>query len=107
MCRTEWEVIINPTLWFAFGAALGLAAFKLAGSPGTGYLVEDLLVGVFAAFIGGEVVVPKLLSKAVADGPHLSAIALALGVAIVGLIALHVFRHKMAPEPQRRRRSRA
>ena len=107
MCRTEREAIINPTLWFAFGAALGLAAFKLAGSPGTGYLIEDVLVGVFAVFVGGEVLVPRLLSNAATDGPRLSAIALAMGVAIVGLIALHVFRHKMAAEPQRKRRSRA
>ncbi len=91
---------MDTTIWFALGAALGLTAYKATRSSGTQALIEDVLVGIFAAFIGGVFVGPNLLGKP----GTVPLVAVALGVTLVALIGLHQFRANMNKERPRRRR---
>jgi hypothetical protein len=87
---------------------LGLLAWKLAGDLDKSKLVEDLFVGVFAAVVGGEILVPAVLGQArAAEGLHFSTLALGVGATIVALLALHTYRRKMLTDRPRKRRSRA
>jgi uncharacterized membrane protein YeaQ/YmgE (transglycosylase-associated protein family) len=104
--RKRRETIINT--WFALGIVLGLLAWKVGGGHDKTQLIEDVLVGVFGAVIGGEILVPAVVGQTrAADGLHFSTLALGLGVAIVALLALHTFRRRMLNGRSRKRRSRA
>ena len=76
----------------------------MSHTAGTANLLEDVLVGVFCAVVGANLLVPALTGASMADGLHLSALALALGITVVGLVALHVFRNKVISAPRRKRR---
>jgi uncharacterized membrane protein YeaQ/YmgE (transglycosylase-associated protein family) len=53
--RPPWTgVRINPYILCALGAIIGLLAGAVMGSNGKIVRIEDVLVGVFGAFIGGE-----------------------------------------------------
>jgi uncharacterized membrane protein YeaQ/YmgE (transglycosylase-associated protein family) len=104
--RTRRETIIN--IWFALGIVLGLLAWKMGGGHDKTKLIEDVLVGVFGAVVGGEILVPALVGQArAAEGIHFSTLAIGMTTAIVALVALHLFRRRLLASGPRKKRSRA
>jgi uncharacterized membrane protein YeaQ/YmgE (transglycosylase-associated protein family) len=104
--NTAGRTIIN--IWFAFGIVLGLLAWKMGDGRNTTKLIEDVLVGVFGAVVGGELLVPAVVGQARADdGLHFSTFVIGIGVAILALAALHMFRRRLLTAGPRKRRSRA
>lgn len=48
------KAAINSYIWCAVGAAIGFALGSMLGKGGRTGRIEDILVGIFGAFIGGE-----------------------------------------------------
>ena len=90
---------INSYIWCFAGGLVGWAAGFLMGTTGRTEVVENVLVGVFGAFIGGEFIVSML------DGPvkvvdtsfHIRSLAIALGAAAFMLIILKLMRRVVGP----------
>jgi uncharacterized membrane protein YeaQ/YmgE (transglycosylase-associated protein family) len=58
--------------------------------------IENILIGMFGAFIGGEFVSAQLSGAAVATGFHMSSLALAIAGAVVMLL-LKLMRKVVGP----------
>lgn len=89
---------INPYIWCVVGALIGAAASLLA--PGTGKIVmiENILVGVFGAFIGGDFVVAMLSSTPVDEKVfHVSSLGIAIAGALAALFLLRLMRGAVGP----------
>lgn len=111
---------INPLIWCAVGAVVGLAVGTMMGSDGKVLRIEDMLVGVFGAFIGGEfmpsVLAEKVVVPATAVGATATEAAASTGFsgaallggiagAVVLLLLLRLMRRAVGP--MRGRKSRA
>ena len=78
---------------------MGLLAGFLMGTKGGIEVMENVLVGVFGAFIGGEFIVSML------DGPvkvvdtsfHMRSLAIAVGAGTVMLLVLKLMRRAVGP----------
>ncbi|MGV3569571.1 MAG: GlsB/YeaQ/YmgE family stress response membrane protein [Ramlibacter sp.] len=95
-------VPINPFIWVAVGAATGLLAGVLMRSDSRIVRIEEICVGIFGAFIGGEFL-PSVLGNA----PGFSGLSLAMGIggAVVMLLLLKLMRRKVGPMRNSRSRS--
>jgi uncharacterized membrane protein YeaQ/YmgE (transglycosylase-associated protein family) len=60
-------------------------------------LIENLLVGMFGAFIGGDFLAQQINGSAVAQGFHMSSLLLAVVTAVFALLALHGMRKLVGP----------
>ena len=85
-------------LWCAIGAAIGWIVGTISGKSTYATRVEDMLIGVFGAFIGGEFLAAMVRGSA-APEPGFSAMALALAVGgAVGMLGLlAVMRRAVGP----------
>lgn len=93
-----WGNGINPYIWCGVGAAIGwLASLMMAGS-GRVIVIENVLVGVFGAFIGGEFLATVTGMVGPKDtGFHFSALLLAAGAAVALLFVLRLMRGAVGP----------
>jgi uncharacterized membrane protein YeaQ/YmgE (transglycosylase-associated protein family) len=102
---------MNPIIWAVIGGVLGLLAGAMMGSKGNTNRVENVLVGIFGAFLGGEFVAAMLADAPLpvaAPLPGAAAIVvpptpitafalmLAVGGAIVMLVLLRMVRGGVA-----------
>ncbi len=89
---------MNPYIWCAVGALIGWAAGLFMAAHGRSVVIENVLVGAFGAFIGGDAIV-SLLSTGVVDPKVFKigslGIAIATSVAMLGLLQL--MRHAVGP----------
>jgi uncharacterized membrane protein YeaQ/YmgE (transglycosylase-associated protein family) len=88
---------INPYIWCAVGAVLGLVAGSFMGSTARVVRIEDVLVGMFGAFIGGEFVTAmfnggKAVETFTAGGLLNAVVSAAALLALLGLM-----RRKVGP----------
>ncbi|HEY0824930.1 MAG TPA: hypothetical protein VGD76_14170, partial [Ramlibacter sp.] len=83
--------------WCALGAAAGWLAGAMLGSKGTVHRVEEVLVGVFGAFIGGEFVVDVFRGGPPAPGFSIGSAGMALLGAGVMLALLKMMREAVGP----------
>jgi uncharacterized membrane protein YeaQ/YmgE (transglycosylase-associated protein family) len=88
---------INLIIWCAIGAGLGALATMLMASSGKIQKLENLLVGVFGAFIGGEFVVDMFRSGKPDTGLSIAAIATGIAGAILMLLLLKMMRGAVGP----------
>jgi uncharacterized membrane protein YeaQ/YmgE (transglycosylase-associated protein family) len=89
---------INPYIWCVVGAAIGWAAGLMMSSGGKTLLVENVLVGVFGAFIGGDFVVAMLSPGVVNDKVFsMRSLAFAAAGAVVMLLLLRLLRTAVGP----------
>jgi uncharacterized membrane protein YeaQ/YmgE (transglycosylase-associated protein family) len=89
---------INPYIWCAVGAAVGFAAGLMMNSDGKTLLVENALVGVFGAFIGGDFVVAMLSPGVVNDKVFsIRSLMFAVAGAVVMLVLLRLMRSAVGP----------
>ena len=101
------EPPINPYIWCAVGAVLGwLAGAAMASSTRTAR-IEEVLVGVFGAFIGGEFVTAMLNDGKAVDTFSMGGLLNALIGAAVLLFLLSVMRKAVGPmRPHKKPRGR-
>ena len=88
---------INPYIWCAVGAAIGWLGGKLMTSPTRGDYIENLLVAVFGALIGGEFVASYVLAPVKDDAFRIGALITAVISAIVALLLLRLMRRVVGP----------
>src|SRR4051812_1615043 len=89
---------INPYIWCAVGGVVGWAAGLMMKSDGKTLLVENVLVGVFGAFIGGDFVVAMVTHGVVSDKVFtMQGLTFAIAGAGVMLLLLKVVRTAVGP----------
>ena len=66
-------------------------------APARSAQIENILIGMFGAFIGGEFVSAQISGAAVATGFHLSSLMLAIVGAVVLLLLLKLMRKLVGP----------
>jgi uncharacterized membrane protein YeaQ/YmgE (transglycosylase-associated protein family) len=85
-------------LWCVVGAIAGALFGLVAGSRGTVARLEEVGVGVFGAFIGGEFVASMLLPAAATPGDFRApALGTAIGGALFMLLLLKTMRKAVGP----------
>jgi uncharacterized membrane protein YeaQ/YmgE (transglycosylase-associated protein family) len=95
-------------IWCAVGAVLGWLAGGLMGSRGKVQRLEEMLVGVFGAFIGGEFVAAQFRGGVPSESFTVPAFLTAIGGAVLMLVLLRMMRSFVGPlrpskpKPQRR-----
>ncbi len=88
---------INPYIWCLVGGAVGWLVSQAAGG-GRALLIENVLVGVFGAFVGGDFIVSSLNGGVVNDTDFkFSSLLMALAGAVVMLLALRLMRKLVGP----------
>jgi uncharacterized membrane protein YeaQ/YmgE (transglycosylase-associated protein family) len=88
--------VINSFIWVATGAAVGWLFGVLAAGSGKVNRIEEVLVGVFGAFIGGEFVADMIRGKPT-ESFSMTSLALAVAGAVVMLVLLKVMRAVVGP----------
>jgi uncharacterized membrane protein YeaQ/YmgE (transglycosylase-associated protein family) len=91
------ENVINTYIWCALGGILGWIAGVMMGGGGRIVLIENVLVGIFGAFIGGEFIAAMLNSGKVATEFRIGSLAIAVASAVVMLLLLKVMRRAVGP----------
>lgn len=66
-------------------------------APARSTQIENILIGMFGAFTGGEFVSVQVSGAAVATGFHISSLALAIAGAVVLLLLLKTMRKVVGP----------
>ena len=79
------------------GAAIGWALGSVTGSKGGTMRIEDVLVGVFGAFIGGEFVSTLLQGAKAAQTFGFKGLLAAVGTAVAMLLLLNLMRKAVGP----------
>jgi len=90
------------------GALVGWLAWVLAQSGGRTLLIENILVGVFGAFVGGDFLV-ALLNNGVVDDKvfKMGSLVYAVVAAVVMLLILKLLRHAVGPMKAGKKKARA
>jgi uncharacterized membrane protein YeaQ/YmgE (transglycosylase-associated protein family) len=89
---------INVYMWCAIGAIAGWLVSRMMATPARSTQIENVLIGMFGAFIGGEFVSAQISGAAVATGFHASSLGLAVAGAIVMLLLLKGLRSMVGPQ---------
>lgn len=89
---------INSFIWCAIGALLGAAAGLMGGAKGPVAMAENVLVGMFGAFVGGDFLVDMFGQVRSGDTAfHVGSLGFAIAAAIGMLVLLHVMRRAVGP----------
>lgn len=89
------------------GGVIGWLATKMAGG-GRPLLIENVLVGVFGAFVGGDFIVSSLNGGVVNDTDFkIGSLAMAVAGAVVMLLVLKVMRKMVGPLRDSKSRKRS
>ena len=95
------------SVWCVVGAIVGWLAGFVIPTPGLVMRIENVLVGVFGAFIGGEFLA-SLLAGPGAEGLRGTSLALALVTAAAMMALLAWMRRAVGPlRPHKRKKARA
>jgi uncharacterized membrane protein YeaQ/YmgE (transglycosylase-associated protein family) len=70
---------------------------RMMQSPARSAQIENILIGMFGAFIGGDFAAVQISGAKVAESFHLSSLLLALGGAIGMLLLLQLMRKLVGP----------
>jgi uncharacterized membrane protein YeaQ/YmgE (transglycosylase-associated protein family) len=98
-------VNIESILWCVVGAIVGALAGMMMGSAGKVVLVENVLVGVFGAFIGGEFIADMMKVKTPGSF-SMAALGISITAAIVLLVLLKLMRRSVGPMRNSKSRQR-
>jgi uncharacterized membrane protein YeaQ/YmgE (transglycosylase-associated protein family) len=90
-------VHINTYIWCAVGAGIAWFVGSLMNKDTKIFLIEDIAVGIFGAFIGGEFLAAMFHATGGGPAPFGTALGLAAGAAGVMLALLALLRRAMGP----------
>ena len=84
---------INPYIWCAVGGIIGYLAVLFFPSGTRSDTIENVLVGVFGAFLGGDLLVTQLNGGVVNDKDfQISSLAYAVAGAVLLVVVLKLMR---------------
>jgi uncharacterized membrane protein YeaQ/YmgE (transglycosylase-associated protein family) len=96
-CTTR-ENGINPYIWCAVGGLLGWLVSLRQVAGGSVVVIENVLVGVFGAFIGGDFIVSMFNGGVVNDKDfHIMSLVIAVAGALGMLLVLRLLRRAVGP----------
>ena len=75
----------------------GWLATRMMNVPARSAQIENILIGMFGAFIGGEFVSEQISGASVTTGFHVSSLGLAVAGAVVALLLLRLMRKVVGP----------
>ena len=75
----------------------GWLATRMMDAPARSAQIENILIGMFGAFIGGEFVSEQISGASVTTGFHVSSLGLAVAGAVVALLLLRLMRIVVGP----------
>jgi uncharacterized membrane protein YeaQ/YmgE (transglycosylase-associated protein family) len=96
---------LDSVVWCLVGAAIGWLSGAMVANGGRVVLVENMLVGVFGAFIGGEFVA-DMMGLRKAGGFSVSALGSSIAGAVVLLLLLRIMRGAVGPMQASKSRSK-
>lgn len=89
---------INPYIWCVVGVVLGGLACLLAGTREKILVLENLGVGVFGTFIGGDFVAAMFNHGPAADkGLSMGTVGMAIAGGVVALVLLRLMQRVVGP----------
>lgn len=96
---------INSIIWCVVGAVIGALAGLAMRTQQKSAVIENVLVGVFGAFVGGDFVV-SMLPGGVANDPvfHLRSLGCAMGGSLLFVLALRLMRSSVGPQREHARK---
>jgi uncharacterized membrane protein YeaQ/YmgE (transglycosylase-associated protein family) len=97
--------VISFIVWCAVGAAVGWLAGLVMRSRSKTVRIEEVLVGIFGAFIGGEFLADVLHFTNSPGAVSIASIGMAVVGAVVLLVLLRVMRGAVGPQQQSKSRA--
>jgi uncharacterized membrane protein YeaQ/YmgE (transglycosylase-associated protein family) len=97
--------LISFIVWCAVGAAVGWLAGLFMRSSSKTVRIEEILVGIFGAFIGGEFLADVLHFPKTPGSVSIAAVGMAVVAAVVLLVLLRVMRGAVGPQQQSKSRA--
>lgn len=91
------EKCINVYIWCAIGALAGWLSSRLLSQPSRSAQIENLVVGMFGAFVGGDFVAAQLNGGVTAPEFRISSLGLAVLGSVVMLALLQWMRKAVGP----------
>jgi uncharacterized membrane protein YeaQ/YmgE (transglycosylase-associated protein family) len=88
---------INVYIWCAIGALAGWLSTRMMDAPARSAQIENILIGMFGAFIGGDFVAAQLNGGVVATEFQIASLGLAIAGAVVMLVLLRLMRKAVGP----------
>jgi uncharacterized membrane protein YeaQ/YmgE (transglycosylase-associated protein family) len=88
---------INVYIWCAIGAVAGWLCTLMMKAPVRSAQIENILVGMFGAFIGGDFVAEQISGAKISEGFHMSSLGLAVAGAVIALSLLMLMRKAVGP----------
>ncbi len=88
---------INVYIWCAIGAFAGWLLTRMSSISTASTTIENILIGMFGAFIGGDFVAAQISGDAVAKDFHFSSLLLAIAGAVLMLGLLQLMRKVVGP----------
>lgn len=97
---------MNPYIWCVVGALLGGLAGLLAKTSDRTIVIENVLVGVFGAYIGGDFVAVMVNGRLLNHDFSAASLGYAATGAVVSLLLLRLMRRAVGPlRPTKKRKS--
>jgi uncharacterized membrane protein YeaQ/YmgE (transglycosylase-associated protein family) len=91
------EKCINVYIWCAIGALAGWLSSRLLSQPSRSAQVENIVVGMFGAFVGGDFIAAQFNGGVVAPEFRISSLGLAVLGAVIMLGLLQWMRKAVGP----------
>lgn len=91
------KAFITTYIWLVLGGVIGLLAAGATGSTSFILRLENIGVGIFGAFIGGEFLVAMFAGPNAAKGFNIFALFMAVVGAVVMLVLLALMRKAVGP----------
>ncbi len=104
------ENSINPYIWCAVGGIVGYVVGLFISAPGHSETVENILGGVFGAFVGGDLLVSQLNGGVINDRDFsFRSLLFAVLGAIATMLLLKLMRRVVGPmhRPKTKTRDRS
>jgi uncharacterized membrane protein YeaQ/YmgE (transglycosylase-associated protein family) len=88
---------VNTYIFLAIGGLAGWLYIRLMPAPTLAEKIENILIGMMGAFLGGDFLSVQISGDEISKGFHISALALAVLGAAVMLLLLKLMRQAVGP----------
>ncbi len=91
------ESLINVYIFLAIGGFAGWLYTRLMPAPAMSVQIENIVIGMLGAFLGGDFIAVQISGDEISKGFHISSVGLAILGAVVMLLLLKLMRKAVGP----------